>query len=48
MGLALSILFAAGAILGRLGGKNPWVKGLRMLGFGILAFVIGYIIEGLL
>lgn len=48
MGLALGILFVAGAILGRLGGKNPWVKGFRMLGFGILAFVIGYLIEGLL
>lgn len=48
MGLALGILFVAGAVLGRLGGKNPLLKGFRMLGFGILAFVIGYLIEGIL
>lgn len=46
IGLALLILFSAGVILGRLGNKNPWLKGLRMLGFGVLAFAIGYLIEG--
>jgi predicted membrane protein (TIGR00267 family) len=48
MGLALSILFVAGVVLGRLGGRNPWLKGLRMLGFGVLAFAIGYLIESLI
>lgn len=48
MGLALSILFTAGVFLGRLGKKNPWLKGLRMLGFGLLAFAIGYGIERLI
>jgi VIT1/CCC1 family predicted Fe2+/Mn2+ transporter len=48
MGLALSILFAAGVLLGRLGKANPWLKGLRMLGFGLLAFAIGYTIESLI
>lgn len=48
IGLALSLLFSAGVVLGRLGKKNPWLKGLRMLGFGLLAFAIGYLIEGLI
>jgi predicted membrane protein (TIGR00267 family) len=48
MGLAFGILFVAGTVLGRLGGKNPWLKGLRMLGFGVLAFAIGYLIESLI
>ncbi len=48
IGFALAILFTAGVILGRLGNKNPWLKGLRMLGFGVLAFVIGYLIEVLI
>lgn len=46
--LALAILFVAGAYLGKLGNRNPWVKGLRMLVFGIVAFVIGYWIESLI
>ncbi len=48
MGMALGTLFVAGWVLGRLGGRNPWIKGFRMLGFGILAFIIGYLIEGIL
>lgn len=48
MGLALAILFAAGTVLGRMRNKSPWLKGLRMLGFGILAFAIGYLIESLI
>lgn len=48
IGLAFSILFSAGVVLGRLGNKNPWLKGLRMLGFGVLAFGIGYMIESLI
>lgn len=46
--LSLGILFVAGAYLGRLGKRNPWVKGLRMLALGIVAFVIGYWIESLI
>ena len=44
---ALSILFAAGVYLGRIGKKNPWLKGLRMIGFGIIAFVIGFLLDSL-
>ena len=44
---ALSILFAAGVYLGRIGKKNPWLKGLRMTGFGIIAFVIGFLLDSL-
>ncbi|MDH5770287.1 MAG: hypothetical protein OEZ25_03255 [Candidatus Bathyarchaeota archaeon] len=43
--LALSILFVAGIYLGRLGKQNPFVKGLRMVIFGVAAFVIGYLIQ---
>jgi len=44
----LAILFLAGTYLGRLGKRNPWVKGMRMLAFDILAFLIGYWIESLI
>jgi predicted membrane protein (TIGR00267 family) len=44
---ALSILFAAGVYLGRIGKKNPWLKGLRMTSFGIIAFVIGFLLDSL-
>ena len=43
--IALGTLFLAGTYLGRLGKRNPWIKGSRMLAFGILAFIIGYWIE---
>jgi predicted membrane protein (TIGR00267 family) len=46
--LSLGILFVAGAYLGRLGKRNPWVKGLRMLALGIVAFVVGYWVERLI
>lgn len=46
--LALGTLFLAGTYLGRLGKKNPWIKGLRMLAFGVLAFILGYWIERLI
>jgi predicted membrane protein (TIGR00267 family) len=46
--LALSILFAAGVYFGRYGKQNPIKKGLRMVGFGIIAFVAGYLIQLLL
>jgi len=43
--LAVSVLFVAGTYLGRLGKQNPFVKGLRMATFGIVAFGIGYLIQ---
>jgi predicted membrane protein (TIGR00267 family) len=46
--LALAILFAAGVYFGRFGKKNPIKKGLRMVGFGIIAFAAGYLIQILL
>lgn len=42
---ALGILFVAGTYLGRLGKQNPFMKGLRMVIFGVAAFVIGYLIQ---
>jgi predicted membrane protein (TIGR00267 family) len=47
MGLALGILFVAGTYLGRLGKEKPVKKGLRMVFFGIVAFVIGYVVQTL-
>ena len=45
VGGALGILFIAGTYIGRLGKGNPFLKGMRMLVFGIFAFVIGFIIQ---
>jgi predicted membrane protein (TIGR00267 family) len=45
--LALSTLFGAGVYLGRLGKTNPWMKGLRMAGFGLMAFIIGFLLNAL-
>jgi len=46
--LALSTLFVAGVYLGRIGKTNPYLKGLRMVVFGIAAFVIGFLLNTLL
>ena len=46
--LALSTLFGAGVYMGRIGKTNPYKKGLRMVAFGVLAFVIGYLLNLLL
>ncbi len=43
--LALGVLFVAGTYLGRLGKQKPFMKGLRMAGFGIVAFAIGFFIQ---
>lgn len=42
---ALGILFITGTYLGRLGKQNPFVKGLRMVVFGVIAFVVGLLIR---
>jgi len=44
---ALSTLFGAGVYMGRLGKKNPWKKGLRMVGFGLVAFIVGLFLDSL-
>jgi predicted membrane protein (TIGR00267 family) len=44
---ALGTLFGAGVYLGKLGKTNPWTKGLRMAGFGFIAFVIGFLLNTL-
>jgi VIT1/CCC1 family predicted Fe2+/Mn2+ transporter len=31
--------------MGRIGKTNPYKKGLRMVAFGILAFIIGYLLD---
>jgi len=43
--LALSTLFGAGVYMGRIGKTNPYKKGLRMVAFGVLAFVIGFLLD---
>jgi len=43
--LAISTLFGAGVYMGRIGKTNPYKKGLRMVAFGVLAFVIGYLLD---
>ena len=45
VGLALSTLFGAGVYMGRIGKTNPYKKGLRMVAFGVLAFVIGFLLN---
>jgi predicted membrane protein (TIGR00267 family) len=46
--LALSTLFGAGVYMGRVGKTNPYKKGARMVIFGILAFIIGYLLDWLI
>lgn len=43
--LALGTLFSAGVYMGQIGKTNPYKKGLRMVAFGILAFIIGYLLN---
>jgi len=45
VGLALGTLFCAGVYMGRVGKTNPYKKGLRMVAFGVLAFVIGFLLD---
>jgi predicted membrane protein (TIGR00267 family) len=47
VGLAMGIIFLAGTYLGRVGKANPWIKGLKMVAFGFLAFFIGFLIQAL-
>ncbi|HUT26791.1 MAG TPA: VIT1/CCC1 transporter family protein [Methanomassiliicoccales archaeon] len=44
--LAIAILFVTGFFMGRMSERNPWWKGLRMAGVGLIAFVICYLIAG--
>lgn len=46
--LVLGTLFFAGIYLGKLGRKNPWIKGLRMVFFGLVAFTIGFLLNSLI
>lgn len=46
--LALTTLFTAGVFMGRFGKTNPYKKGVRMVAFGVLAFLIGYILNMLI
>lgn len=45
--LAIVLLFITGFIMGRLSDRNPWWKGLRMSLVGVAAFIICYMIGGL-
>jgi predicted membrane protein (TIGR00267 family) len=46
--LALGTLFGAGVFMGRVGKTNPYKKGLRMVAFGVLAFIIGFLLDQLI
>lgn len=43
--IAFGIIFVTGVFFGRFGKTNPLVKGLRMVFFGAIAFIIGYLIQ---
>jgi len=43
--LALGILFTAGFYMARFGKRNPLLVGLRMAGFGLIAFIIGLLLD---
>jgi len=45
--LALGTLFAAGAYMGKIGHRNPWMRGLRMAGFVLMAFAVGFLLDSL-
>ena len=44
---ALGTLFGAGVYLGKLGKTKPWAKGLRMAAFGLIAFLLGFLLNAL-
>jgi len=44
--LAIILLFITGFIMGKMSERNPWWKGLRMSLVGLAAFVICYMIGG--
>ncbi|OPX59461.1 MAG: VIT family protein [Methanomassiliicoccales archaeon PtaB.Bin215] len=44
--LAIVLLFITGFIMGKLSERNPWWKGLRMSLVGLAAFVVCYMIGG--
>lgn len=46
--IAITILFAVGAFMGKSGQRNPWMQGARMAVAGIGAFIICYWIESLI
>ena len=47
IGLAITVLFSTGVLMGRSGGRNPLVQGARMAAIGAAAFVICFYIERL-
>jgi VIT1/CCC1 family predicted Fe2+/Mn2+ transporter len=46
--LALGTLFSAGVYMGRIGQTNPYKKGARMVVFGVLAFLVGFLLDWLI
>jgi predicted membrane protein (TIGR00267 family) len=48
LGLAISILFVVGAVMGRAGERNPLAQGARMAVAGVAAFLICFWIESIL
>lgn len=47
VGLAISILFVTGIVMGRISKRNPWLQGARMALVGVVVFVICFYIEKL-
>ena len=48
LGLAITILFVVGAVMGRAGDRNPLIQGARMAVAGVAAFLLCFWIESLL
>jgi len=48
VGLAISILFVTGIVMGRTSNRNPWVQGARMAMLGVVVFVICFYIGNLI
>ncbi|MCD6088342.1 VIT1/CCC1 transporter family protein, partial [Candidatus Bathyarchaeota archaeon] len=48
IGVTIGTLFSAGVYIGRDGKGNAILKGIKMVIFGIIAFLIGYCIEMLI
>ncbi len=47
IGLAITLLFVTGFVIGRMGERNPFYYGVRMAGAGVMAFIICFLVESL-
>ena len=47
VGLAITLLFATGYLMGRTGKRSPWIQALRMALVGVGAFIVCFYIESI-